>query len=459
MQEKNCPVLAELGYHRRMRRWFGLCLVLACVAGICGCSLYVVGGKTPVTPTAIYRTPTRRPTVTPSATPTRTATPPPLPTTPPVWSEGSEIQLQYAVCYDLDSGQVRDQLNDPTCDVVFISMPLGQADTAAVIPVPPAAFAFEASMLMRPDPTQCQSDLPYWGQAEARAPRPSEAICYQTGEGRFGWLALNTTSEKGVTFDFRTFTAQEGLRIPRSEGMAAVFMGETVLDGTHVEAGAEFVKSWRLMNSGSKRWTTAFHLVYQSGDAMGETLSVPLPRDVLPGGEIDLTVRQKAPEQTGPAIGYWMLESDQGERFGLGSFSNEPFYVWIEVVPPGTLLPTPSSSLEGNAGVMAAALTVSPVYYEGVCPVTLSFNGKLWARGKGEYTYQLLAASTKPEYFNFHLPAPDVAENLKDEQSLVEVSYQLEIGSSVSGWAQLAGLGNAGGVFSEKVPFQVRCAP
>jgi hypothetical protein len=122
-------------------------------------------------------------------------------------------------------------------------------------------------------------------------------------------------------------------------------------------------------------------------------------------------------------------------------------------------VPTPSTGLSGNAGVMAAALTVSPVYYEGTCPIVLSFSGKLWARGNGEYTYQLLAGSTKPEYFNFQLPSPEVAQNQKDEQSLVEVSYQLEIDRSVRGWAQLAGLGNAGGIFSEKVGFNILCTP
>lgn len=447
------------GYHtERMKRFLFAMLCIAWLVGNGGCIPHVEGLNTITPRFSPFITPTRRVSSTPTRTPTRTITPSPV-LRPAALVEGTGMELAYAVCFDLDSGQARTDLADPSCDVLFVPMPLGQDPvlTAAIVPVPPAAFAFEATLLLDPAPEQCQSNLPYRAQAVAREPRASEAICFQTNEGRFGWLALTKTWAQGVNFNYRTFAAQEIPRAARPEELAAAFLGETILDGTQVQTGSEFVKSWRLLNAGKKRWTTGFHLVYHSGDPMGQTRSVALPQDVLPGGAVDVSVHLRAPDQPGMAIGYWMLESDQGERFGLGVYYNEPFYVWIKAVPPGVLAPTQDTGLLGSAGVMAAALTASPLYYEGACPVQLAVNGKMWVRGKGEYTYQLLAVSTKPEYFNFGLPAPVVAENLKEEQVAVEFSYTLSINQSVKGWLQLAGLGNAGGVFSEKTEINIVC--
>ncbi len=48
----------------------------------------------------------------------------------------------------------------------------------------------------------------------------------------------------------------------------------SVPDGTEIAAGAKFTKTWRLVNSGTCTWTTAYDLVFVDGSAMGAPAAV-----------------------------------------------------------------------------------------------------------------------------------------------------------------------------------------
>src|SRR5512143_426233 len=47
----------------------------------------------------------------------------------------------------------------------------------------------------------------------------------------------------------------------------------TIPDGTQIQPGATFTKTWRLKNIGYCTWTTAYSMVYDSGTQMGNTVS------------------------------------------------------------------------------------------------------------------------------------------------------------------------------------------
>jgi hypothetical protein len=65
----------------------------------------------------------------------------------------------------------------------------------------------------------------------------------------------------------------------------ATFVADvTVPDGTLFSPGTSFVKTWRLKNSGTCTWTTAYTLVWAGDDAIGAPGSVKLPVSVAPGG-------------------------------------------------------------------------------------------------------------------------------------------------------------------------------
>lgn len=104
----------------------------------------------------------------------------------------------------------------------------------------------------------------------------------------------------------------------------------TVVDGDRFSRGEEFSKVWRLKNVGTCVWNREYSLVFANGDQMSGPYMQPISEEVLPGGEIDLGVSLKAPEEDGSYKGYWMLQTSSGEIFGIGTEVDKPF--WIKIV-------------------------------------------------------------------------------------------------------------------------------
>lgn len=116
----------------------------------------------------------------------------------------------------------------------------------------------------------------------------------------------------------------------------------TIPDGTQIPAGEKFVKTWRLVNSGSCKWTRLYKLIFYSQNPLGATYEHFLPGEVLPGYAVDLSVEFTAPLQLGTYRSNWMLQAPDGALFGLGMNADTPFYVSIVVVEPPTATPSPS---------------------------------------------------------------------------------------------------------------------
>ena len=113
----------------------------------------------------------------------------------------------------------------------------------------------------------------------------------------------------------------------------AVFVSETVPDGTVFPTGAAFTKSWRLKNTGTCTWTTSYALVFVSGDPLNAPASNPLSGNVVPGQEVDLAVNMQAPGTPGSYTSNWELRNASGVLFGVGPGSSI-FWAKITVVPP-----------------------------------------------------------------------------------------------------------------------------
>lgn len=114
----------------------------------------------------------------------------------------------------------------------------------------------------------------------------------------------------------------------------------TIPDGTQISAGETFTKTWRLVNSGSCKWTRLYKLVFYSQNPLGATYEHFLPGEVLPGYAIDLSVTFSAPLALGTYRSNWMLQAPDGSLFGLGMNADTPFYVSIVVVEAPTTTPT-----------------------------------------------------------------------------------------------------------------------
>ncbi|NIW44827.1 MAG: hypothetical protein GWN30_08695 [Gammaproteobacteria bacterium] len=113
---------------------------------------------------------------------------------------------------------------------------------------------------------------------------------------------------------------------------AAQFIKDmTVYDGAQFAPSTEFVKIWRLKNVGSCSWTRDYEVSFDGGDRLAGSTTA-MPHRVYPGEVVDIEVEMKAPSEKGTYKGYWLLRDEDGDKFGLGSGANHPFWVSIKVV-------------------------------------------------------------------------------------------------------------------------------
>ena len=91
----------------------------------------------------------------------------------------------------------------------------------------------------------------------------------------------------------------------------------SVPDGTVLNPGEAFRKTWRIKNSGTCAWTTAYQFVFTRGDRIGAPESVSLPVPVNPGESVDISVDMTAPVNSGTYRGHWMLKNPSGRLIGL----------------------------------------------------------------------------------------------------------------------------------------------
>ena len=103
----------------------------------------------------------------------------------------------------------------------------------------------------------------------------------------------------------------------------------TITDGTIVQIGDTFTKTWLFTNTGSCTWGDGYSLVFVHGNSLGAPASVPLTSTVTPGNDLAVSVDMTAPSYNGNYESYWMLQDPNGNRFGIGSDGKTAFWVKI----------------------------------------------------------------------------------------------------------------------------------
>jgi hypothetical protein len=134
-------------------------------------------------------------------------------------------------------------------------------------------------------------------------------------------------------------------------GCKAAYVNDvTIPDGTVIEPGKSFVKTWTLLNNGTCDWSTAFKFAFISGDAMNGT-SVTIPSAVPAGQQAKISVTLTAPTATGNYKGYWRMETDQGQYFG-----DSP---WVAITVSGAGTTTSTSATATNTSAAATNTTAA----------------------------------------------------------------------------------------------------
>lgn len=129
----------------------------------------------------------------------------------------------------------------------------------------------------------------------------------------------------------------------------AEYVSENIPDKTQFLAGASFTKTWTLRNVGTTTWTTSYALRFFGGDQMGGA-DVNLPRDIMPGETIEISVTFTAPASTGIKHGNWTLQNAEGQNF-------KPI-VWVEIEVVASLAST--STTTAATPTLTPTLTATP---------------------------------------------------------------------------------------------------
>lgn len=93
----------------------------------------------------------------------------------------------------------------------------------------------------------------------------------------------------------------------------------TIPDGTPMTPGQEFVKTWKIKNSGSCTWGAGYGLIFSYGTRM-DGQPIPLTTPVQPGQEVELSVNFKAPTAIGEYTSAWQMTNARGVPFGKAIF-------------------------------------------------------------------------------------------------------------------------------------------
>ncbi|KAJ7293065.1 hypothetical protein C8J57DRAFT_1490530 [Mycena rebaudengoi] len=118
------------------------------------------------------------------------------------------------------------------------------------------------------------------------------------------------------------------VRAPTPLGLRAGFIIDVTLpDGQNFPPGAEFMKCWKMANSGGVPWPAETELVYVAGEPLAREHGGPqnvVVGSLEVGEELDLwTGELKAPETPGRYVSYWRLRDGQGNLFGES--------IWIDI--------------------------------------------------------------------------------------------------------------------------------
>jgi hypothetical protein len=122
------------------------------------------------------------------------------------YAQGTVEKFVLPGCFDFDAG-VASAPPDPACDFNFLP---GAPDsgTIEVFPIESAHLAYGGVFPQAPTKAECGGSQAFSNEREIVAPMASMYVCYQTGEGRLGYLhftGADLEQTYTLAFDWLTF--------------------------------------------------------------------------------------------------------------------------------------------------------------------------------------------------------------------------------------------------------------
>lgn len=89
----------------------------------------------------------------------------------------------------------------------------------------------------------------------------------------------------------------------------------TIPDGTKMDPGDTFTKTWEIENSGTCDWTRDFKITFVGGDLFGSD-TTKIRRKVVAGSTTEISLPMVAPNGVGSVTSSWQMADDSGVLFG-----------------------------------------------------------------------------------------------------------------------------------------------
>lgn len=88
-----------------------------------------------------------------------------------------------------------------------------------------------------------------------------------------------------------------------------------VPDGTSMSPGQDFVKTWRVKNTGSCPWGAGYKLVYAGYQDNMSGQFQPISGVIQPGQEVEISVQFTAPDAANQYVSAWQMSNPAGVTF------------------------------------------------------------------------------------------------------------------------------------------------
>jgi len=105
-----------------------------------------------------------------------------------------------------------------------------------------------------------------------------------------------------------------------SLGFDPLTVDVTIPDNTIMSPGQDFIKTWKVKNTGSCPWGAGYVLAYASYDDDMSGQFIALTEVVQPGQEVDVSVQFEAPDRAGTYVSAWSMRNPSGVFFPLRIF-------------------------------------------------------------------------------------------------------------------------------------------
>ena len=134
----------------------------------------------------------------------------------------------------------------------------------------------------------------------------------------------------------------------------------TVPSGTVFKPNEDFVKTWKVANTGTCKWEYQYEIILLSGNAYNAKSPTKLNRVVTVGDWSEISLGMGAPKNPGTYTSYWRMADPNGAMFGATLVVSFIVSTNPTVTPiPVTLTPAPPTSTTAPSSTTAPTSTAT----------------------------------------------------------------------------------------------------